>query len=106
MGVASQSTFGWEQTVDAIVSELDQNAKYGADIEREISSKIMHILSIYPKLSPTMLQVGIGTGISPSIWHPVLENLIEFGKVDKTQVMSHSPKGREQTYTIISLRAA
>jgi hypothetical protein len=92
--------------MDVAVSTESSSAKYGADIEREISSKITHILSIYPRLSPTMLQVGIGTGISPSIWHPVLEGLIERGKVDKTQVMSQSPKGREQTYTIISLKAA
>jgi hypothetical protein len=89
--------------MDAVV--IDASAKFGADIEKEIGLKILHILSIYPRLSPTMLQVGIGTGISPSIWHPVLDNLIERGTIDKVQVMSQSPKGREQTYTVISLRA-
>ena len=51
-----------------------------------------------------MLQVGIGTGISPDIWHPILERLIMDGLVDKKQVRVMTPKGRDQVYTIISLR--
>lgn len=89
--------------MDALADQLDRDAEYGIGIQEEISAKILHILGIYPRLSPTMLQVGIGTGISPSIWHPVLEILIEQGKIIKHQEMAHSPKGREQTYTIISL---
>ena len=75
----------------------------GTSIADAMRIKILHVLSIYPKISATMLQVGIGTGISPDIWHPILERLIIDGLVDKKQVRVMTPKGRDQVYTIISL---
>jgi hypothetical protein len=81
------------------------NEEIGADIFTSMKDKIIHVLTIYPKVSPTMLQVGIGTGISPDIWHPVIERLMIDGIVEKTQVSSPTPKGRSQVYTIISLKA-
>lgn len=68
-----------------------------------IRKKIVHILGIYPKLSMSMLQVGIGTGLAPPLWHPVLDNLLLDGVVEKKQFTIQSPSGRNQVYTILSL---
>jgi hypothetical protein len=77
----------------------------GNNIFENMKAKILHVLSIYPRISPTMLQVGIGTGISPDVWHPVLEHLIVDGFVEKIQVRAGTPKGRDQVYTIIALKS-
>lgn len=68
-----------------------------------IRRKILHTLKIWPKLSPSMLQVGIGTSLSSRMWHPVLDQLIREGKVIRTEQQAKSHIGRDQIYTIISL---
>lgn len=68
-----------------------------------IGRKILHCLSIYPQISPSMLVVGIGTAFPTAMWTPVLERLIMEGKVDKTQVQAETPSGRMNVYTILSL---
>lgn len=73
----------------------------GAD--KLIHDKILHILTIYPILSATMLQVGIGTSISPTMWRPILEQLIRDGKVLRTVHQDETPGGRNQTYSRIQL---
>lgn len=73
------------------------------DAIQNIQAKIMHVLSIYPKLSPSMLQVGVGPGLTPDIWKPMLANLIERGLVQEETVSKATPTGRKQQYTVISL---
>jgi hypothetical protein len=68
-----------------------------------IRNKILHVLKIYPQLSPSMLQVGIGTAIPPKMWHPILEMLHNEGKVKTHTIGERSPTGRDQSYQIISL---
>lgn len=68
-----------------------------------IKGKIIHVLSIYPKLMPSMLQVGIGPSISPGLWHPILEALISEGIVDRQEVGNTSPQGRYNKSTVLSL---
>lgn len=71
--------------------------------EDTIRNKIVHVLTVYPKVSKSMLQVGIGTAVSPKIWHVVLDHLISEGRVQQEQLSLTGPTGREQTYTIIQL---
>lgn len=85
---------------------VEDSATFGENVQEMVKAKILHTLHIYPKLSMTMLQVGIGTGISPDIWHPVLEQLIVGGTVDKRQITAKTPKGRDQVYTIVELKLA
>lgn len=75
----------------------------GAD--KLIHDKILHTLSIYPILSATMLQVGIGTSISPTMWRPILEQLVRDGKITRTVYQDETPGGRSQTYTRFQLAA-
>jgi hypothetical protein len=69
-----------------------------------ISARILHTLSIYPRLSMSMLQVGVGTGFPPRLWKPILEQLIRQGKVSKHQIAAvHPVTQRDMTYTVIAL---
>lgn len=69
-----------------------------------VQKRIIHTLSIYPRLNMSMLQIGIGTGFPPAIWHPALEALIGEGKVVRSTFTTTNPVSkREQTYTVITL---
>lgn len=67
-----------------------------------IAGKILHILDIFPKISPSMLQIGLGSGLPTSLWKPVLDQLLEQKRIFKYQVESVSPGGRCQSLTVIS----
>ncbi len=69
----------------------------------EVEAKILHLLKIYPIISPTMLQGGLGPYTKPAIWRPALQKLIEEGKVEETQESLQTPSERYNTYTKLSL---
>lgn len=72
-----------------------------------ISARILHTLSIYPRLSMSMLQVGVGTGFPPRLWKPILESLIAQGKVSRHQISAtHPVTQRDMTYTVITAPTA
>jgi hypothetical protein len=84
--------------------ELSSAAEdYVAITQPHIRAKIIHTLSIWPKLSPSMLQVGIGTALSPKLWHPILNQLIEEGTIIREELSAKSAAGRDQVYTILQL---
>jgi hypothetical protein len=67
-----------------------------------IRKRITHTLWIYPRLSHSMLQIGIGTGFPPALWHPVLNKRVAEGIVKRHQVKATNPVSkREQIYTIL-----
>ncbi len=68
-----------------------------------IKDKILHVLSIYPKLSPSMLQTGIGTSLPPALWRPVLEHLIEEEQIRQDEVAATAPSGHLRMYITLSL---
>jgi hypothetical protein len=74
-----------------------------SDTAVQLRSKIIHVLSVYPQLSPSMLQVGLGTSLPPNIWKPHLDELIEEGVILRTQRVVESPIGRAQNYVILEL---
>lgn len=71
--------------------------------EKLIESKILSTLTIYPQISYSMLQVGIGTAIAPAMWHPILKRLKEEGRIVELEKASRSPTGRDLTYKILQL---
>lgn len=66
-------------------------------------ARITHVLQVFPYLSGSMLQVGIGTSMRPTEWKPVLEKMVEEGKVKRHQVKARTPKGNDQLYTVYHL---
>lgn len=76
---------------------------YVSEAEKTIRERIVHILTVYPKISVSMLQIGVGTSLAPRLWKPVLEQLITEGIVVREQLNYTSPTGREQLYTSLKL---
>lgn len=73
------------------------------DAAEDIATKIVHLLSIYPIISPTMLQGGLGPQMRPAQWRPVLAQLIDDGKVIESQKSMMTPNDRYNTYSRLSL---
>jgi hypothetical protein len=70
--------------------------------EREgIAVRILHILSIYPKVSPSMLQITLNT--PAPIWRPALEELVAEERVTRSMIVAGAPSGRHHSYTILTL---
>lgn len=74
-----------------------------AELTSSIEDKILHILHTYPKISPSHLQLSLGSSLPTMIWKPVLERLISDGKVTRHQTSTTAPNGRSQTCIIIGL---
>ena len=83
------------------IDEGSQNVK--GQTPEQLEAKILHILGIYPMISPTMLQSGLGPYTKPELWRPVLMDLIAAGKVVETQESLQTPAGRYNAYTKLSL---
>jgi len=79
------------------VDEID------SDEFEAIAIRIKHILEIYPRISPTMLQAGLGPQVKPEFWRPVLEDMVANGVVMQQTHTSKSPAGRYNDYQIVSL---
>lgn len=71
--------------------------------EEYIRGRIIHVLTIYPGISSSMLQVGIGTALGPKLWHPVMDRLKASGRVVETEIMAQAPNGRDLTYKHLTL---
>jgi hypothetical protein len=82
--------------------EQDITAEQASD---NIKEKIRHVLTIYPLISHTMLQAGIGPQIQPKFWRPILDELISRGEIKQEDYATQSPAGRYITYTRLSLSA-
>jgi hypothetical protein len=72
--------------------------------EDYLRQRILHILSLYPRISPAMMQVALGASIPSRWWRPVLEQMISEGVVVREGRHSEGPGGRERNYTILSLK--
>lgn len=69
----------------------------------EVRKRITFVLEMYPKLSYTMLQVGLGTAYKPLYWRPELQAMIADGTVRQWEEMRVGPTGRYNVYTFIAL---
>lgn len=85
------------------MSEIAEATAPPAEPQNIMREKILHTLRIFPKISLSMLQVGIGTSLAPVLWHPELDKLIEEGIVKRSTVQAQSPMNRQQVYTVLSL---
>lgn len=71
--------------------------------EEDVERRILHILTVYPVISPTMLQSGLGPYMKPRVWRPVLQALIANGQVVEGQDSRQTPIGRYNSYAKLYL---
>lgn len=74
------------------------------EVVGNIEDKILRVLGIFPRLSPSMLQIGLGTALPPKLWKPILEDLIAREQVLRTEEMHDTETGRRQVYVVLQLR--
>jgi hypothetical protein len=85
-------------------ADFDQ---YGNESEDSLLRKRMiTTLLIYPRISPSMMQVAIGPHHKPYMWRPVLESLIKEGVIERLQESRQSERGRWRTLIILQLSKA
>lgn len=72
------------------------------DNHNVLANRILHILDCFPKISPSMVQISLGSGVPTSMWRPVLDKLVEDGEVYRYQKTVVTPAGRSQVITVIS----
>jgi hypothetical protein len=68
-----------------------------------LRAKIIHVLSVYPVISPTMLQIGLGTHVKPTDWRPILTELIKEGIVLEEEQCVATPQDINRFYKKLSL---
>jgi len=71
--------------------------------QNEIRLRILHILGIYPIISPTMLQGGLGPFCRPADWRPILSELLEEGVVIREEEQLPTTQGRSNSYSKLRL---
>ena len=71
--------------------------------ERFLADKIIHTLTIFPIISPSMLQAALGPGCAARLWRPVLQQLIDSGAVIQKEQVATTPTGRQNSYTQLML---
>jgi hypothetical protein len=91
-----------------VVREAIEAEGYDYDFEagtsdKAIRERIVFALSIYPVVSSSMLQVGIGTSLPPDLWRPNFEYLKRVGIVVERTETIETPTGRMNQFTKISL---
>lgn len=89
--------------------EYEYEYEYGSDAHKPprstkeiIRDKIWHVLDLFPTISPSMLQISLGSGITAAMWKPVLDKLVQEEEVYRYEKLSVSPGGRSQMVTCIS----
>lgn len=73
--------------------------------EEQTREKIVHVLEIWPVISPSMLQIGLGTSFPTSIWKPILDKMVDDGTVKRWEHQKNAPNGSNRSYTRLSLTA-
>ena len=68
-----------------------------------IRENILHILSIFPTISPSMLHITLGGSLPTKVWKPILEALIQSKLVERNEHVAPAPNGRTRCYTLLSL---
>lgn len=68
-----------------------------------IADRIISVLTVYPVLNVSMLQIAIGSSIPKVLWEPALQELISAGKVIKDTVSIENPHGRTRTVPTLKL---
>lgn len=69
----------------------------------QIRMKIIELLTVYPRMSPTMLQAGLGPSLAPAFWRPIYDGLIAEGSVVQYAELPPLSTRRTHPYTVIEL---
>jgi len=73
-------------------------------VDEDIQAKILALLEVYPYVSRSMIQTGLGPALPPKLWDPILKALVDTEQVCFREVTAASiPTGRSLTKGIYHL---
>lgn len=82
------------------IEEAPDNMQVAMD---DLKGKILHLLEICPYLTRSMIQVGLGPGLSPKFWDPILKGLVESRELKCEEINTTNQGGRSLNKTIYHL---
>jgi len=95
-------TQSYQQSTATLTQQpILMNDLFPNEADLSIAQKILHLLTHYPRISPSMMQIGIGSSLPANIWRPVLNKLLEKRIVMQDLIVDMSSTGRQQTHTIL-----
>jgi len=68
------------------------------NVSELIRARIIHVLHVYPGISQSMLQIGLGTAFPTDLWKPILNALIAENTIKRIVVQHVTPTNRNQSY--------
>ncbi len=67
-------------------------------------AKLLGLFEVYPVMSASMLQAALGTTLSPALWRPIYDHLIQEGILVAWEQAPHEDHlARSRPYQCISL---
>ena len=69
----------------------------------QTQKQIVHLLQVYPVLSPTLIQALLGAKARPRVWKPIMEVMIKDGTLVRSEMVSENSWGQFHSYTCIRL---
>ena len=86
-----------EEILDVEADDIEVTA------DELLEAKILLLLEVYPVISPTMLQAGLGPQIPPAKWRPVLDKMLADGTVKQGSDYRQGVTGRYRTFLKVGL---
>ena len=71
------------------------------DNVQAVRERILHVFSIYPEISPSMLQISLN--LKTVIWRPIVDELVNEGLIKRSSIIAPTPTGRHQSYIVLKL---
>ena len=72
-------------------------------LHEDLGQKIVHILTIYPRISPSMLSIHLNGHPVRRDWRMVLDRLIQDDTILRSHLVHLTTTGRNQSHAVLHL---
>ena len=68
-----------------------------------VRERIITLLTIYPIISPSMLQIGLGSSLPTLVWRPVFDSMVSAGEIVEDLIEGPSTDSRQRPFKTVAL---
>ena len=68
-----------------------------------VRERIIALLTVYPILSPSMIQIGLGSSLPTFVWRPVFDRMLISGELVEGLVEGPPSDNRQRPFKTVSL---
>lgn len=68
-----------------------------------VRERIITLLSIYPTISPSMLQIGLGSSLPTLVWRPVFDEMVSAGEIVEGLIEGPPTDSRQRPFKTVAL---